>query len=170
MRVKVLVCCLYLCSSLSAQTQEYKEYVRQALDAMGEDSLELAERKFREAMRVEPAQRSNAMLHYHIGRIQERKGKPEKALESYSTGLNIAPHQLTLRLNRARLYMQLGNKEKALVDYSDVLDVKPDNQDALFMRAYIYTEQRLYKKAREDYEALLKVNPLHEKARIGLYC
>ena len=141
--------------AVAAQAQSYKEYVRKALDAMSMDSTEVAERLFREAMRVEPAQRSNAMIYYQIGRMQEHRGKLEKALESYTMGLNVAPHVLPLRMARAKLYMQLGNKEKALVDYSDV-------------RAYIYTEQRLYKKARTDYEALLKLNPAHEEARIGL--
>lgn len=159
------VCCVAVCF---AHAQTYKEYVQHALEAMAEDSLDAAERQFREAMRTEPAQRSNAMLHYHLGRIQERKGRPEKAIECYTTGLNIAPHLLPLRLGRARVYMQLNNKEKALVDYCDVLDWKNDNQEALFMRAYIYTDHRLYRKAREDYETLLRLNPAHEEARIGL--
>jgi tetratricopeptide (TPR) repeat protein len=160
---------LLLCGCLSAtHAQTYKDYVRQALSAMSEDSMEQAEQMFREAMRIEPAQRSNAMIYYQIGRMQERREKYEKALESYTMGLNIASHLLPLRMARASLYMRLGNLDKALVDYSDVLDWKEDEQDALFMRAYIYTEQRLYKKARADYEALLRINPSHEKARVGL--
>lgn len=43
--------------AVAAQAQSYKEYVRKALDAMSMDSTEVAERLFREAMRVEPAQR-----------------------------------------------------------------------------------------------------------------
>ena len=50
-----------------------------SLDAMSMDSTEMAERLFREAMRVEPAQRSNAMIYYQIGRMQEHRGKLEKA-------------------------------------------------------------------------------------------
>ena len=67
------------------------------MDAMSTDSTEVAERLFREAMRVEPAQRSNAMIYYQIGRMQEHRGKLEKALESYTMGLNVAPHVLPLR-------------------------------------------------------------------------
>ena len=150
------------------QSQSYKEYVRQALAAMSVDSTDEAEKMFREAMRIEPASRSNAMIYYQIGRIQERRNKLEKALESYTMGLNISAHVLPLRMARASLYMRLGNYDKALNDYSDVLDWKTDEQEALFMRAYIYTEKRLYKKARADYEALIKLNPNHEEARIGL--
>lgn len=154
--------------TVTLQAQSYKDYVQKALDAMAADSLDQAENLFREAMRLEPAQRSNAMIYCQIGRIQERRGELHKALDSYTMGLNVAPHVLPLRMARAKLYMQLGNEEKALVDYSDVLDWKTDEQEALFMRAYIYAGQRLYKKARADYEALLKLNPAHEEARIGL--
>ena len=160
---------LLLCGCLSAtHAQTYKDYVRQALEAMSADSTDMAEKMFREAMRIEPAKRSNAMIYYQIGRMQERRGRQQKALESYTMGINIAPHLPTLRMARASLYMQLGNLDKALVDYSDVLDWKEDEQEALFMRAYIYTEQRLYKKARADYEALLRLNPSHVKGRVGL--
>lgn len=66
--------------AVAAQAQSYKEYVRKALDAMSMDSTEVAERLFREAMRVEPAQRSNAMIYYQIGRMQEHRGKVGKSL------------------------------------------------------------------------------------------
>ena len=133
-----LVLCL-AATVCQAQVSDYRAYVRRALESMSADSTEKAERLFREAMRIEPAQRSNAMIYYQIGRMQEHRGKPEKALESYTMGLNVAPHVLPLRMARAKLYMQLGNKEKALVDYSDVLDWKADEQEALFMRCvYLY--------------------------------
>ena len=89
---------------------------------MSMDSTEVAERLFREAMRVEPAQRSNAMIYYQIGRMQEHRGKLEKALESYTMGLNVAPHVLPLRMDRAKLYIQLGNNDKAFLYYSVFLD------------------------------------------------
>ena len=142
--------------------------MRRGLSAAAADSLAEAEHLFREAMRLEPAQRSNAMLHYYIGQIQEKRQETDLALESYTMGLNIAPHLVPLRMGRAALYMQLNRKEMALLDYSDILDWKPDYTDALFMRAYIYSEQKLYKKARTDYEALLKIEPSNEKAQIGL--
>ena len=171
-KMKKLVCILCLCiATVSgwAQTEStYKEYVRKALEAMSTDSLTEAEALFREAMKAEPAQRSNAMIYYQIGQMQEYRGKYDKALENYTLGLNIAPHVLPLRMARAGLYLQLGNKEKALADYSEVLYWKADVQEALFMRAYIYTDQRLYKKARADYQALLQINPAHEEGRIGL--
>ena len=68
--------------AVSVQAQSYQEYVQKALEAMSIDSTDEAERLFREAMRMEPAQRSNAMIYYQIGRLQEHRGKLEKALAS----------------------------------------------------------------------------------------
>ena len=53
--------------TVTLQAQSYKDYVQKALDAMAADSLDLAENLFREAMRLEPAQRSNAMIYCQIG-------------------------------------------------------------------------------------------------------
>ena len=133
MKKLLSVFCLCACvMGVQAQSHgTYKEYVRRALEAISDDKTEDAEELFREAMKAEPAQRSNAMIYYQIGRIQEHRGKPRKALQSYTQGLNIAPHVLPLRMARARLYMEMGNQEKALVDYSDVLDWKEDEEEAV---------------------------------------
>lgn len=150
------------------RAQTYKEYVEQALAAMATDSLDEAERQFREAMKAEPAQRSNAMLYCQLARIYERKGKYERAVEYYTTGLNIAPHIYALRKGRGSLYLQLGQLDKALSDYNDVLDGRPEDEEALLARAYINKEKRLYKNARMDYETLVRLNPQNEAALVGL--
>ena len=61
MKKWIFIASLWLVA-VAAQAQSYKEYVRKALDAMSMDSTEMAEKLFRDAMRVEPAQRSNAIL------------------------------------------------------------------------------------------------------------
>ncbi|MCM1108086.1 MAG: tetratricopeptide repeat protein [Clostridium sp.] len=151
---------------LCAQT--YRDCVRQAMDALAKDSLDRAETLLRQAMRIEPSQRSNALLFNHIGRIQERRGEYKDALESYTLGLNLSPHTLGLLLNRAALYMRLNRLERALADYSAVLDLNADHQEALLNRAYIYDRQRLYRQSRADYERLLKKSPSHDRALLGL--
>lgn len=159
---------LLLFATGNASAQSYMEYVRQALDALSMDSIDEAERWFREAMRVEPEQKSNAMIYYQIGQMYKYRGKNDKALEYFSLGLNTAPYNVALRMARGGLYLLMGNLDYALMDYSVVLEEKPDEPDALFMRAYIFTEKRLYKEARIDYENLIKIQPQNEDARIGL--
>lgn len=161
-----LLALLFAVEAVRAQT--YMEYVRQALEALSMDSIDEAERWFREAMRVEPEQKSNAMIYYQIGQMYKYRGKNEKALEYYTLGLNTAPHNVALRMARGGLYLLMGNLDYALMDYSVVLEWKPNEPDALFMRAYIYTEKRLYREARIDYETLIKIQPDNEDARIGL--
>lgn len=154
--------------AIGFRAQTYKDYVQQGLDAMSADSLAQAEALFRKALEAEPAQKSNALLFGHIGRIQERQRRYDEALESYTLGINLSPHTMGLLLDRASLYMRLGREEKALTDYSDVLDLNPDHREALLFRAYIYVRQRLFKRARQDYDALLKLEPTHEQGLLGL--
>lgn len=151
---------------LSAQT--YRDYVQQGLAAMAADSLELAEHLLRQALKADPAQKSNALLFGHIGQIQQRQQRYEEALESYTLGINLSPHTMGLLLDRASLYMRLGREEKALVDYSDVLDLNPEHREALLFRAYIYSRGRQYRLARTDFNALLRLDPTHEQALLGL--
>lgn len=153
---------------LPLQAQTYRDSVKQALDAMAADSLSKAEELFRQAMRLEPAQRSNALLFNHIGRIQERRGEYAEALESYTRGLNQSPYTMGILLNRAALYLRLNRLDKALADYSGVLDLNADHVEALLNRAYVYDRQRLYKNARADYEKVLGMLPSHDRAMLGL--
>lgn len=157
-----------LCASIQAQTPTYQDYVKQALAAMAVDSLQQADSLFKQALKAQPAQRSNALIYYQLGRMAEYQGHTLQAFEYYDMGLNIAPHVLPLRLARGGLFVQTHQEDKAISDYSDVLDWKPMHEEALFMRAFLYSEKRLYKKARIDYEALLRQQPRHVKARAGL--
>ena len=146
----------------------YDSLVYRGIDAMSNDSLSKAENCFREAMRQEPTNAANVLLFRYLGQIQERQGREQEALESYTAGVNLSPKNLDLRLDRAALLFRMGDDQRALMDYTDALDIQPENIEALGMRAYIYAEQHNYKKARDDYEALLSIDPMNERARIGL--
>ena len=60
--------------------QSYKDYVQMALASLEKDSLDVAEGQLREALRLEPALQSNAILYQYLGRIQERRGQTAEAL------------------------------------------------------------------------------------------
>lgn len=159
---------LFLSCSMCAFSQTYKDYVDRGMAQLEHDSLTEAEASFRQAMLLSPALKSNALLFRHIGQIQERTGRSQEALESYSLGLNLSPTTLGLLLDRASLYYRLGNEPHAISDYTSVLDLNADHQEALFFRAYLYVRMRDYKRARADYDHLLKLQPLREDALQGL--
>lgn len=165
---KILGCVFLVASVQTLSAQSYQELVKSGLDAVATDSLLQAENYFRQALKKEPALKSNALLFHYIGQIQEKTGRDAEALESYQMGINLSPHTMGILLSRAALYMRTGVLDKALTDYCDVLDLNKDHRHALMMRAYIYTTQHLYKQARADYEHLLHLDGNNEDAVLGL--
>lgn len=146
----------------------YDELGERAMAAIGQDSLQQAERYIREALELEPDNPHNVLLFSNLGTIQRRMKHYGQALESYTFALNFAPHAVPILLDRAALYLELGRNDEARVDYSLVLDFDKDNQEALLMRAYIYMQSRDYKLGREDYRHLLKLAPDDFNGRLGL--
>ena len=146
----------------------YEACVKRAMSLMEHDSLSQAESTLRMALEMQPALKANALLYRHIAQICEQQGRNEEALENYTLGVNLAPEVVSLRMDRASLYVRLNQTERAIYDYTCALDVEEDRVDALFFRAYLYMEQRDYKKARADYEHLVRLQPTNENALLGL--
>lgn len=167
MRRLVFFLFLFVCLTAFAQSS-YDSLVRQGMDALSEDSLSQAENYFRTAMQQEPTHHGNHVLFRYLGRIKERQGHDQEALNLYTSGLNLSPKDMELRLDRAALLYRMGNQARAASDYSDVLDYQPENMEALQMRAHIYAGMHDYKRARADYETILTIEPLNERAYIGL--
>ena len=168
MRKIVLSIFLTLVSCLTALSQTYDEWCERAVAATEQDSLELAEKCIRQALKLEPANPRNALLFSNLGTIQRSQRRYEQALESYRLALNMAPMSVPILMNHATLSLELGQNDKARADYSQVIELEPHNVEALLMRAYIYMQQRDYNFARLDYDTLLKVDPQNYSARLGL--
>lgn len=154
--------------AVPAFAQTYEELSECAIAATEQDSLVQAEEYILKALKLDPANPHNALLFSNLGTIRRRRRDYEKALESYTYALNIAPRTVPILLNRAALYLELGKDDLARIDYSLALDIETSNQEALLMRAYIYMQKRDYKAARSDYERLLKLNPQSYNGRLGL--
>ena len=160
----ILICLLFV----GAQAQTYKELSGKALKYVEQDSLVQAEKLFKEALKMEPANAHNALLFSNLGTVQRRMRHNDDAIESYSLALNLAPKTVAILLNRASLYLEQGNTDKAYVDYCDVLDLKKDESDALLYRAYIYVIRHDYKSAEIDYIRFLELQPQSMTGRMGL--
>ena len=168
MKKILLMSMLLVCAIAMAQTNSYQLLVRQAVTAMEDDSLRLAEQLFRQALKESPQAQGNVIIWSHLASIAERTGREDEAMEDYRQALLLAPGTTGLLLNRASLYLKMGNESRALADYNEVLDKHPDHAEALLMRAYIRQRKNLLKDARRDYEHLLRLDPNHEQALLGL--
>jgi tetratricopeptide (TPR) repeat protein len=170
MEKKLIIAALLLCGLVrqSDAQNTYEECVRQAYQALSVDSLQLAEQRFEEALRLEPKKRSNALVYAQLGDIRQVRGRYEEALHAYTFGLEIQSTNEQLLSKRANLYMQLDNTEAALSDYNRILQLYSTHKDALYYRAYCETAKHDYASARRDYETLLQQEPTHENALLGL--
>lgn len=166
--MKKVILLLFTAITFSAYGQTYQELSDRALVLLEQDSLQRAEEVFRQAMALEPANPHNALLFSNIGIIQQKQRNYEKAVESFTYALNIAPFAVPVLLNRATVYMELALTDKAYLDYCQVIDLEKNNAEALLMRAYIYVVRRDYKAARIDYNQLLRTDPSNYAGRLGL--
>lgn len=157
--------CLLACI-MSAQ--DYNTLINEAMACIRKDSLERAEYLYKEALKLDPSGARNALLFSNLGTVQQRQGKIEEAIESYTMALNMIPYSTTILLNRAALYLEQGDQNKAYVDYCSVIDLLPENAEARLYRAFIYMQRRQYKEARIDYNTILTKNPEHAEALLGL--
>ena len=165
---RILCYFLFFCVCIYMQAQTYDQLAARAVEAAERDSLELSEKLFEEALKLEPANMRNSMLFSNLGTVQHRLGKIDKAIESYTLGLNLAPYSVTILLNRAALYLEKNLYEKAYLDYCNVIDIDRKNQEALLYRAYIYMQRRDYKEARIDYNTLLQEEPKNKMGGLGM--
>jgi tetratricopeptide (TPR) repeat protein len=168
MKKALLTISLLIGGMLAASAQTYEELANHAIEAAGKDSLALSEQLFEQALKLDPSNIRNSMLLSNLGTVQRRLGKNEKAIDSYTLALNLAPYSVTILMNRADLYLDMNYWDKAYIDYCNVIDIDPKHLDAHLFRAYINMQRRSYQEARTDYKVILEEKPGHKTALIGL--
>lgn len=161
-------------SVLYAQT--YEQWMERGLQAAEQDSLEQAEKCFKQALESSPNDYRNALVLSNLGKVQEmmywrdtqQTRLADNALQSYSLALGMAPESVPLLMSRAKFYLALGMTGKARLDLTNVLDIDSRHLEARALRAYANCQERRFDEAKMDYERVLEQEPLDEKARLGM--
>ena len=167
--MKKILLSLFVCFIFSdAYAQNYKELFDKATHCESIDSLTQAEKYYREALKVEPANPHNCMIFANLGRLQYRMQRYQDALQSYDFSLNLAPLSIPVLFDRASLNFEMGNTDKAYLDCCSILDVDTKNTKALFLRAYLQANKHQYNEALNDYKRLLELEPQSISGRLGL--
>ena len=86
-------------------------------------------------------------------------GQPRRADTLLSDLLTAAPHDLSLRLDRAAVRLELEENWKAIDDLDAVLESEPDNIEALLYRASAYRYVDALDLARTDVDRVLAQAP-----------
>ena len=124
-----LVLALAGCGSSQSRFESHMERGRQYL-ATG--NLEKASVEFRNALQIDP--RSGA-AYYLIGRVAERLGNINEAVDSYAAAIDVAPSDDRARASLAKAFVLGGATQRALEVISPGLLDHPDNPDLLAARA-----------------------------------
>lgn len=127
-----------------------------------------AEETIKAALRLEPANFTNALLLQNLGVVQTNQGKLQDAIESFSIGLGIAPNSTVLLTNRAYLLLEMGNVQSAVADLSKSLTVDPSLQRPRKLRGYISLQQGDLTGAMADFNKLKEYYPNDCDAIVGL--
>ena len=95
----VLVCVVGL--PFYVLSQSYYQWVERADSCIKAKDWAGAESALVSALRTEPANGQNSLLMSNLGTVQRYAGNYDAALRSYTNGLLMTPHSVTLLRNRA---------------------------------------------------------------------
>ncbi len=79
-----------------------------------------------------------------VGDVMKLLGNNQKAAEYYRKAIAVAPTDIDLRLDYAKMLDNLGNEDAAVAEYNYILSKTTDNKEVL------YALERIYKKKLEN--------------------
>lgn len=146
----------------------YLELADSADFFIAHENWDRAENAIIQAMRLEPANFSNSLLLANLGVVQCAKGEYNKALESLSTGLNMAPSSTVLLNNRAHTYIYLNKIKEAAADIDRSLSIDSIQQWPLQTRAFIFLQNEDFENAKKLFRIMEKEFPENESLYVGM--
>lgn len=141
----------------------YEEWVARGLQAAEHDSLLVAERAFKHALKVSPADYRNVLLFSNLGRVQEML---------YWQRMEASRVEGVERVNDSLLRTVTSDKRKpsqladeAIESYTMALNFAPNSVPVLAARAQMYMRMHLWEKAIHDFTTLVDLRPDNTVAR-----
>ncbi len=127
-----------------------------------------AERVTVQALRHEPANKSNYLLWSNLGIVRTQLDDFEGAMQAYEIGLACAPHSTTLLSNRARTLLTYNRTDDALADLDSALALDSLLQWPLRMRGLVMLGKGKPEAALDDLKRYLDHYPDDATIRIAL--
>ena len=145
--IRTILTSAILYIAVSANAQSYDELCARGTENLETKNYTQAIKNFTQAVTIEPHNPKNEYAYNNLAHAQWMQGDTEGAIKSYTHALGFNSNSITIRRQRARLFIQVENNDSALADYTRILHAEPRDTHALFMRAYIYGKQKEYQKA-----------------------
>ncbi len=109
-----------------------------------------------------------AHVFFVVGALEARRGRDDRALESYRQALALDPGLHAARVQLASSLARTGRPAEALVEVSRVLAEEPERGSALLRRAAILSELGRFEEAAGDLARLAELAPRDAEARLRL--
>lgn len=118
-----------------------------------------AERFIVEALRAQPAAKSNYILWSNLAAVRLNQDNFNGAVEACNIGLTTAPRSVVLLGHRASALAALHRNREAIADIDLALSVDSTLLSLRRMRGFLLAAEGEMKLARQDVEAALKADP-----------
>lgn len=135
---------------------EFGDIVKRALRAFEQGELKLAKALVQTALAQSP---HDPQLVYFMGRIAERMGATQIALEHFERAIALDSRRPTYHAGRGRTCTALGKMEAAERSYRTALRLEPGAQAACEGLAALYRSQGKPRLAMECYRAFMRAQP-----------
>ncbi len=111
------------------------------------------------AMKLDPANESNAVLLLNLGIIQRQLRLPDDAYISLTASLANNPDPVLALHNRASLLVEQGRYDEAMEDYNAIIKQEPANVEAYYRRGLLFLEKNDPKNAQLDFTTCSAIDP-----------
>lgn len=104
---------------------------------------------------------ANPAAHYLLGRAHDRKGRKQKAIESYSTAIKSKRDFFPAYYWRGLLLFKKGDFKQAASDLSRVIRTRKATLTAFEKRGESYFQLKKYKQAARDFSTIIRYRKEH---------
>ena len=110
---------------------------------------------------------ASAYAEFYAGLTHYSKGEYDKAIESYSTSIDLNPRLAPPHINRGATYDIKGEYDRAIQDYDIAIELNPGYADAYYNRGRAYVQKCDYVRAIQDFDIAIELDPGNVPAHIN---
>lgn len=130
--------------------------LNQALEALRNSKLELAETYLKEALILELNNPHSLRL---LGVVAAQRAEYEKAIEFFSASINVFPENAVTHSNLGNVYAKLRQFDQALGAYEEAARLDPQDAETWSNAGIVFFELKRYEEAVALYNKALAIDP-----------
>jgi tetratricopeptide (TPR) repeat protein len=106
---------------------------------------------------------------YYLGRIEMKMSRPAKAIEEFTSAIDLEPKLLQAYSERADAFLAMESFQNAVGDYSLLVDKGWNDPTVLLKRGIAYDALSMYDDAVADFSEYIRVSPRNDAPMGFLY-